>query len=218
MSLSLLSLPSDSLHSLLEEHIQALKMGALMTLAALFIATRLNFFKMPKKSIESFLPMSYTMGAFILYLLLSIVIVPFIAVKILSYIQGIPVNVDKISVETESWINIGLIGAAAIGLGVYLLGIPSSLKRTIFGQNAFISVARSIKDYGLGMGTWFIAFPCTLLVSQILAIITLLFFPGPVKEQVAVMYVRLAQSSPTLFGIMAATFVFLVPLVEETPV
>lgn len=199
----------------LEEHIEALKIGVVLTIAALFIASKIGFFKLPKKVRYDSFPLNYTLGAFILYLTISIVVIPLISLSVLSYVKGELISGDSISVTMESWINIGLIFCSALALGMYLLMMKPYVRNLVFGENAFIGFIRALKDWFVGVSTWLLAFPFTLVISQILALITLSFFSGPEKEQVAVMYVRLAQSIPVLFWLMVSSIVLIVPILEE---
>lgn len=199
----------------LEEHLEALKLGVVLSIAAVFIASKIGFFKLPKKvSYDSF-PLSYSLGAFILYLTISIVVVPLLSLAFLSYMKGELISGDAISVTTESWINIGLILCSALALGIYLLLMTPHLRNLVFGENALTNATRALKDWFIGVSTWFLAFPITLVISQVLALLTMYFYAGPQKEQVAVMYVRLAQSIPVLFWLMVATVILIVPILEE---
>lgn len=206
---------TEETQGLLQEHIQALLFGLVMTLFAIFIALKARFFQMPKRDGVGKLPFGYTLGVFVLYLTISMVLVPLAALGILSYLKGELITGNNLTVQMEAWINIGLIVSTALGLSAYLASMNPHLRGLVFGNHAFVSLARSAKDLLVGAGTWLIAFPVTIVIGQLLAIITLLYFPGPAKDQVAVKYVRMAQAYPGLFWIMVGTIIFLVPLLEE---
>lgn len=205
----------EKAEGLLSEHIQALGFGLVLMVFSFLIASKSNFFQLPRRAYLSKIPLSYTLGAFFVYLAISMVLVPLAAIGILSHLKGELFEGSSLSSYSEAWINVGVIFSAALGLAGYLSMMPPAFKWGVFGGNAFSSFTRAVKDLLIGAGTWFIAFPVTVVVGQTLAILTLLFFPGPAKEQVAVMYVKMAQSYPGLFWIMVVFIVALVPLLEE---
>jgi len=206
----------DEAQGLLAEHVQAFKIGVFLALFSTMIAWRSGFFHLPKRQEEDVrLPLTSLIGAFFLFLFITILVAPVLGIAFLSLLKGEVVDAESLSQVSQSWINIFTIFLAAISLTLYLYLLNPKLRRTVWNSNAFISFVRTVKDLMMGILTWSVSYPVVLVVGQLLSIIVLLNFPGPTHEQIAVKNIRLLESSPLLFWIMALSIVTVVPIIEE---
>jgi len=122
------------------------------------------------------------------------------------------VIVEHANSDVQSILNLIGIFSVAAALIVYLLRLPKSIFRQLFGE-------RSIKDalYNLLMGvlTWIIAYPWIVVLTETISIILLYTYGETHIEQLAVKQVKQLLHQPALLWITAFAVVIVVPILEE---
>lgn len=160
-------------------------------LASLVAFYRLGYFKITKDKPPAFITLWQTLGAFTIFLLSYIVLIP-----LLGKVTYLPVRGDLV--------------------GIFVFALLLAL--FCFYCRGSIGVLLKPKDFlgGLGLGafTWLLAAPLVLLWSEGIKQL-LLFWGVPPTDQSAVQALKDAFDNPFLFWSLTAFIVTVVPFVEE---
>lgn len=194
-----------------EEHLNLFFVSSFLAMLANFFATKYGFYKYPNPLRPLAVTLWHLIGAFLLFLMITIVIIPGIALFRFGSIQ----EASHLDIVTQGWFNLMSISLSAVTVIAYSLFQDSQIRSSVWGNRAFISMKKSIKDFLFGSMTWLIGYPFMLAVGQLAAILTLFFFQPSEIEQVAVRYLRQLMDYPILFAITAFLIIFLVPIMEE---
>jgi membrane protease YdiL (CAAX protease family) len=138
--------------------------------------------------------------AFALFLSFQLFFLPFL-------ITGVALSLGQsaLSLQTRAWMNLG----SVVILGVLLLAYTSSLKVRWFSREG------ALKNIGLGVSAWFLAFPLIVAITQFLTIIFYNWLGFQLEDQMAVKQVKSVQEYPWLFATNLFAIVMVVPLIEE---
>lgn len=202
---------------LLVEHLQILIFGFVFALVSLSFASYFKFFQKQEGGVSS--PpifFSNVLIAFAIFIASQIFFVPLLWLFwVVIAEKRLPSESDfHLDVTTQSWLNVFTILVAAVGLFEYTYFFKRDFLRQIWNGKAHGFKYR-LRDFFIGMFSWFLAYPTMLFVGQIVSILVLLKFqPSPI-EQVAVKQLRMLKDNPTLFWIMGAMIVSVVPFIEE---
>ncbi|MBJ7449731.1 MAG: CPBP family intramembrane metalloprotease [Parachlamydiales bacterium] len=106
---------------------------------------------------------------------------------------------------------------ALVSLLFFLILFAFAIKklRPIFWDEGPATFDRFFKCILTGCLTWLIAFPVSLLIGQILTIISYFIFGKSETSQVAVEQIRALMPYPVLYAILAVCLVTVVPMLEE---
>ncbi len=100
---------------------------------------------------------------------------------------------------------------------IFFKSRPSPFASRVFWSNKPMTRERCLKDILVGAGSWFIAFPAALFVSQIAYTLVMLFFSAyKAHAQLAIHHLKSTSSNPLLYVLTLICFAFLVPIIEET--
>lgn len=178
-----------------------------------YIAQKNGFYSLPEssKTTMRYLFFRDVMGVFSFFLLVQIVIVPFVARELMVWIDG-STEAVKLTTIQQGWINVCGILASA--------GIIVLFCKVLEPRTAPIVLGASKKTFssnlGFGILTWIIAYPAVVLVNQTFAIIGHYFEPSAPVDQVAVKYLKLTFQDPSLYWVTVVMITFIVPCIEET--
>lgn len=179
------------------------------------IAWRIGFLsfspvKSPEKSAPFFpdVHLSHVVLGFLLYIGLSYVLAfgaYFIDPKLFTYSKTPAVL---------------FLANVVITLGLFYLFFvlaPKPLSSGVAFGSEPMSAQRSVRDILTGALTWLVAFPCTLVASQLVWILVIAFTGNSsTHEQLAIHHLQSTASSPLLYALTFISFSFLVPIIEET--
>jgi uncharacterized protein len=181
-----------------------------------WIAWASGFYQIPlhkDDSKGSYIFFRDVLGVFAFFLFINTFLVPYfwIVFKTGSWkIHSMPLSKDE-----QEWFNIFSIFASALGVLIYCLLIESRIIQAVLGTSSSKSILHILKNLALGALTWVLAYPLVISVNQFLHMLFHIFFGIKQIDQVAVRYVKMTLTHPSLFFITAAEIVLIVPLVEE---
>ena len=99
---------------------------------------------------------------------------------------------------------------------LYFYSLEKPVRLSVWGSRIKDSTPlKALSDYAFGAASWFIIYPWILIVGQVAAILTALFFSLPSNDQDAVKMLKGLQGSPYLLSATLLSIVTLVPILEE---
>lgn len=199
-----------------DERLQAFYFVLFFVMIAFIIARRRGFFISPLPVRSTHVHFFQVVGAFFIFFVLMLVVIPFLTIIFLSLWAGHLVDPKSMPLEgpTEGWFNVISIITSFLGVIIYTFLLPNSVRTSIWGG------IKNYSDLGrnmmMGMISWFLAFPLVALVSQVAGLILIGFgLPSGQHEQVAVRFLRMSSGYPYLFLVVALLIMSIVPIVEE---
>ncbi len=177
----------------------------------LYIAYRLSFFKI-KDLREVSVDLRFPLAGFLGYLLIFFVIAP------LS-VQFLGSSIVKLLTHSPALL-ITLLQLLALAWVVTYLFCFSILQKEGVIKAVWIHPDRArfkciIRDLGLGLLTWFIAFPIVAALSQFVESIVYFFTGYTGLEQVAIRFLKMAKESPYLLVVALFAILIAAPVIEE---
>lgn len=204
----------------MEEHLIAVIAGMFLSAFALLVAWRFRFFEFPHHiENKAKMPFKAVFGAFLLYLITELLIVPTIIV-IVWYSIYQPISIYEIEgafdLTARALINLGSLVLVMIILVLYTYALKPTLRNLIWNP-ADKKSSQLVRDFIVGLGTWFVSFPVVLTVENLLVLVTSYIFPEFTKQidQVAVKYLKALSETPVLFWSTAFVLCTFVPIIEE---
>lgn len=178
-----------------------------------YIAQKNGFYSLPEPSNITVRHLFFrdVVGVFSFFLLVQIVIVPFIAREIMIWMDG-SVEAVKLTTIQQGWINVCSVVSSAAIITLFCKVLEPRTASIVLGA----SKRKFSNDLGFGVLTWIIAYPAVVLVNQCFAIIGHYFEPSAPVDQVAVKYLKLTFQDPSLYWVTVIMITFLVPCIEET--
>jgi len=199
------------------DYLAVLGVSMPFSFVSLYIAKRLSYFKLDVLSDRLNVPFKAVLGAFLLFFSLSLFVFP--VLYLLFGKSGLETllkeNTSEVNGLINGWVNVGVMTISAVFFTGYLWILAPQIRQAILGRNGRLSFAKAFRDFCYGMLTLAVCYPIVLAVSQLLGIFVLVFLNGPRGEQVAVLLLKMSQSSPSLFAMMLLTIVLIVPFIEE---
>lgn len=173
----------------------------LITAASWGIAYFLGYF-IPLRDRKPRIGAKVALLAFALFLSFQLFVLPL-------FMTGIALALGQTSLplQVRAWMNIGSIAI----LGAILLALTFSLKSKVH----WFSRANLISNIKFGVGSWLLAFPLIVLITQFLTLVFSDWLGFDLHEQLAVKQVKSVQEFPVLFAVNLAAVAFLVPMIEE---
>lgn len=209
----------EEAQNILSERIELLLIGIVLAFISSFIAWKRGFYMLPKSEPEEGAPLSFfeLIGAFIVFLVIEMLIVPLITLILISLKQGQVLEEEHLQIDplTQGWMNLCAIFLTAFGLWIYVKMLPPQSRHLIWGSKAFISLKKIWSDLYLGFLTWLLSYPFVIVVGQIIAVFVFFEFTGPHVDQVAVKHLKTTSASPILFWLTICAIVSIVPVLEE---
>lgn len=201
----------------LSDYLAVLGVAVPFSFISLYFANRISYFKLKVSHQVETLRLKAVVGAFLLFFGLSLFIFPFLYVflgksSLEVLLKG---KAPEVNGVINGWVNVGLMAILAIFFGGYLWILGPQAREAILGKKGILGLRQSCRDVGYGMATLLISYPIVLVVSQLLGIFVLVFLSGSRGEQVAVLLLKMSQSSPSLFAMMILTIILIVPFIEE---
>lgn len=199
------------------DYLAVLGVSIPLSFLSLYIAKRISYFKLDVFSHKLNVPFKAVIGAFLLFFSLSLFVFPFLYLLLgksglETLLQG---NAAEVNGLINGWVNVGVMAISAVFFAGYLWFLGPQTRQAILGRNGILSFAKASRDFCYGMLTLVVCYPIVLAVSQLLGIFVLVFLNGARGEQVAVLLLKMSQSSPSLFAMMLVTIVLVVPFIEE---
>ncbi len=114
--------------------------------------------------------------------------------------------------------------ATSLGQALFLTCVQALLLAILLGYSRLLGrptwtflfgTQGQHKSFGLGVLTWLIAFPCSILISTLITLLLYPFFGLVEGKQDVVEAVRQLAEHPGLFALLAFSIIVLVPITEE---
>ncbi len=145
------------------------------------------------------------------YLLSQLILMPFL-IGLTFHLTGKSFN-DFYTLDplTKGWWNLIFMSGGFLSIIPVYLSLPSYKREQLRSQTS----TPWHKHIAIGIASWFVIFPLTTAVNQLISLVTFYFLQHPEKEQLVIQQMRQLSSSHLLFGCLGLTIVALVPLTEE---
>ncbi|MBI2743136.1 MAG: CPBP family intramembrane metalloprotease [Chlamydiales bacterium] len=195
---------------LIFEQIHLILLFGLLGFFTHWVAKSRGFFSLPEEQNGPDVKGRQVIIAFAIYLITALFIAPLLG-RLLFRLEG---------ESSYSLIFAGLIQLGALALILLLLILFSMTQEKKSMRGVWITrdgsnPKRLVRDFFLGIATWFIAFPLVVVISQICDLLLYVFFGVESYEQVAVRFLKMALGSPLLLLIALATVIVIAPIIEE---
>ncbi|NGX62273.1 MAG: hypothetical protein K940chlam9_01770 [Chlamydiae bacterium] len=178
--------------------------ATLLVALSLYLGKRSQYWHLPSKPLAGKVSIPQTVGAFLLYIFLTIVLAPLIWILIRGFLP----DISSLSDYGRGWIQV----SAALFLFGFMCGYLFLQKQEVQEE---ILGKFSWKSVGAGLGSLLLCYPFVFFLSVLGSIFSLLIWGEFELDQVAVVMVRKTIGHPGLFLAMVITVVFFVPIVEE---
>ncbi|MCE5318255.1 MAG: CPBP family intramembrane metalloprotease [Parachlamydia sp.] len=198
----------------MQEHLHFLIASLFFAAFVSLAAWRNDFFHLGKERIEANQrpTLNNAASAFLLFLGIEVILVPAVAALYMLSKSGWEIGRMRLDSLAQGWFGLITIIASAIALVGYSLALPAEKRRTLYWGTLS---PRPFRDIFFGAASWLISYPWVLVISNLVALIMLLFGPLPETDQVAVKQLKSSMQDPLLFGGTVFAIIFLVPLAEE---
>lgn len=157
------------------------------------------------------------LGAFVTFLSVQFIVMPFLYIIWISIEQGALVDVGALKFDTIGQSRLNLLGVilTTVALGLFCFLQDRETLTSIWGWNANKSRSRDISNFLMGSATWLVAYPLIGAIDQLTAILVSFFYQGPHVDQIAVNQLKNIVVNPVLFWSMVIVIISIVPLLEE---
>lgn len=195
-------------------------LGLMLTVLTSICAALLGYYSFPeeaKKNYSSLLPFVAVVFVFIIFMGVSLIIVPGVAYGWFVLIEGQALDGKSIlsSPAIEGWGNIITIALTFVILVIYVALIPRDWRKAALGDRFLLSTGNTVKDFSMGFLSWPVSYPPVLAVSNLISAI-LIYFHGKMEiDQIAVKELKATFDQPILLLAMIVSIVFIVPVIEE---
>lgn len=179
-------------------------LGLLLALcgATTAVAYQLGFFKPIHRRLNDVLPIQ-TFGAFMLFLVLQLILLPLGTYLVSSILKVHPPFKSLVA----GWYQIFSIILVGLVLFAY--------SRWLGKGGRWFQKKESLRNIGLGMIAWLIAYPAILLLTQFLSLFLHQWLGFDLHEQLAVNQVQSVKPYPFLLATLVFCMVTVVPFIEE---
>jgi uncharacterized protein len=200
------------------EHLQIVPIAGILACLSCWIAYKTGFFQCTIiRSGERQLSFWTLLKAFAILFGVQLLMMPLIIVLLMSYESGHWVTMAEIDRGTawQSWASISGSWVATVWIATYLRSLGQELHQKIWSRGEWKGYLDQVKHFLFGLMTWIICFPLIVAIEQALSFILYFWLKTQPKEQEAVKVVKEVMDNPLLFGAMAVTIVFIIPVIEE---
>lgn len=197
---------------------QSIGLALAIAIITNLIGWMLGFFRLPEKERDPpLISFIEVIGAFVIFLFVQLLLMPFLAFIFFSIKQGkfIEASHFKLAETTQGWfqiISILITGLAILG---YTLWLPRSHRRLIVGEGSYLGFSHNIKNIQIGSMAWLLSYPILFAVGQAVTVALLWIFKTALPDQVAVKSLKATFTDPILFYAMVFTIICIVPAIEE---
>lgn len=194
--------------------------AVLLALSVVSFAFRLGYFRLPQPHFAGppEIKLSDVLSVFGVFLGLELFICPSLILLAYSIKTGHMLDPAHLHFDpiTQGWINLFVIATSALGI-IFYTWLISPLKRHVIWWNSLVpkTMKESIRNFLFGAGSWALAYPLIITLSQIIGLISYIFGPPPHIDQVAVKQLKNIFDHPLLFTCTALVIICLVPIAEE---
>lgn len=200
------------------ESVETLLSAGGFVAAATIVAWALGFFRLPAHSSKNDINFLSAIGAFILYFLVQLFLVPIFVLGYLFLTEtSLPDNLGKILSATDvGWISLTSIILSTIAVCLYSVLLSPS-KRDSVWDGGETSLWHKVKSIAIGAISWLFVYPWVIVVAQIVTILFILHMQEmpPIIDQEMVRHLKeIAEDRPLFYGTIAAV-ILLVPIAEE---
>lgn len=173
----------------------------ILAVLAINIASRHNYFAMPERSTPK-APIDVRDTAQLFFIFISC---QFVLLPLILYFFIHKAVIDK---ELAGWLNLLAIAIVSALLAIFFYAKREKMKPLFISKHPAF-------DIGIGVATWFIAFPTAMFFSQILTFILSDLLGFTLVDQTAVLNVKESMKYPLLFAASIGAITAVVPLLEE---
>lgn len=195
----------------LQEHLGIFLLALFLSLITCFIAWYRSYFKLPiSDSKQKKMQFGHVLVAFALYFFVSFFISYMVSYWVLGKLSF--QAKQKLSLEinaVQAWVNLGAMAFVFISLLIYLKKLKKEVRLEVLGDGA-----QKLRNFGMGILSWFISFPLIVAISQ-LANLVLILLHWQSQEQVSVRFFRSTMQNPVVFAITCLFIILVIPLIEE---
>lgn len=198
----------------IQDHFQVLISAGIWSLLSSWIAYQCGFYSIGADSKEQKIPLSQLVGIFCLFIVLSVFVIPMIALIGLVLWSGeFSKSAWGLDVPTEGWINvISILVTAAILFG-YFFSLPQRTRLSVWRQSGWNGLVRNLM---VGIVVWPVCYPIVVAIDQVMSILVQwLQLPVAHHEQLAVGALKKILDFPWLVAALTFLIVFIVPVIEE---
>lgn len=207
-------MPTDTSLTLQDQLIVFL-MCAVWALAITGLAATFRFFLVPadQEKISSEVTLWEVVITFAVFLTLSVLIAPMLALLWVSWHEGQWFSMEQITARPILTAQANIIALFFIGFGMlgYFALLPKRIQKSVW-KNAL----PFFKNIRFGVITWIVSYPWILVISVGIAILlSWLGIPPVEEEQTAVQMLKNAAGNRGILLLMGLMLVTTVPMVEE---
>ncbi len=187
-----------------------------LLLLALFVnalGRRFGLFKIEREPNLEPLTLRYFVIPFAIYFAFSLALFPLIFLALGLFLHGNFLYYQNVAISERLLIQLGMVGSIAIAEAIFLARIPKPIREIILFRKSSVKVR--LKNLGVGVLSWLVAYPTTLFVNAIVGALVFALFGKQGIEQGAVKELRLLLSSPLLFTLAALFVALVIPFIEE---
>ncbi len=203
----------DSLFS--EQTVGALFFFLLLLIFVSWFAKSKGFFTLPPPTRRPPVTWIYALGAFLVYLVVALIVVPLLLVLVAWPIHGSIHDLAHASIQVKGWVQLGgLLILFLLLLGYCYLIAPETRKFIFWGESpgGLERLRQCIKGGVIGL---VVSYPFVLFFSALTNKIAVWIWGETPVEQVAVNQLKMLTGYPVLFTATALVVTLLVPFMEE---
>lgn len=145
------------------------------------------------------------------FLMVQFFIIPALAALLVVFKTFVFHQAFTLDQQTKGWLYLLVVLAGLGGVMAAYLQVAPSQRQRLWQQTS----GPWYRQMGIGIGTWFFAFPLVLAINQLISLFLWHFFSSPFIEQTAVEHLRMMKGDPFVFNLMGFFIFTAVPLTEE---
>lgn len=188
----------------------------ILSLIVFGFAKKGGFFKLNPPFYPPWPTIGESLGGFLVYLFVSILIAPIIVLLLFfSFTGTFTIQIKMLPEAHRGWIQWGVLLLTFVALVLYLIKIRREVARWILWGKAPQDFKTFGKNVGMGALTWLISYPFVLLANLLSGFLSEKFWGKSGVEQVAVKNLLSFKAEPFLFVAMLFMVILLVPFMEE---
>lgn len=198
------------------EHVEFIFLFALIAIVANWYAIRKRFYLLPTVLHETpnRLKLFHVLICFIIYLICSLIIGPFLAVLwkkgYALFYQTFPPPITLFG-----WAQLMTILLNMSLLFWFGTKIDRLTMKKIWKDYSIGTCSPVYRDFFIGICTWLLSFPVVVVIGQLTDMLLFSLFEFESYEQVAVRYLKMTLASPPLLAVALFTILIAAPIIEE---
>lgn len=202
------------------DYLISILLSLILTIIALKIASVSGFFTSPsgdgilegRRRTVTWIDVAL---GFLIFLTVQLFLIPVLILSWYSLKAGkIVTFIDGITPALQGSANLFGMVATFIALMTFNRFLRKDKRQAIWNRR-MQKPDKLLKSFFIGIATWFVGYPVSMLIAQIAAFIIFIFYQGTVHDQLAVHQLKMLKNDPLLFGLSVAGIITVVPIVEE---